>query len=246
MTEEPYRWLETIANRREYVVDQLKSASPVFGVSLPAGLLLFGVGTGRSKVFEVFDRHALAGLGHPADIEKVRQTAIDTAHLEAFNRAPEDVSLRRLVAFGLSPLLKNQFEQIYSAPFLGEFLFAELGAQPAQDVLVRLHYDGSFLVHQGGAVVAASQPAGEAAAQLWLQEALAGQAEPSAVVDRLLQAWWCLSENRSFTHDLPPAEERRAQARQAVLGKTVELGWLARQSPAQARFRALAGAEVGL
>ena len=44
MTEEPYRWLEAMANRREYVRDQLKGGSPVFAVSLPDGILLLGVG----------------------------------------------------------------------------------------------------------------------------------------------------------------------------------------------------------
>jgi len=100
MTEEPYRWLEAVANRREYVRDQLKGGSPALAASLPDGILLLGVGGGQSKVFELFDRHALAGLGHPADIEKIRQAAIDAAHTEAFTRAPEDVSLRRLVGFG--------------------------------------------------------------------------------------------------------------------------------------------------
>ena len=87
MTEEPYRWLEAVGNRREYVREQLKGGSPVFAASLPDGILLLGVGGGQSKVFELFDRHALAGLGHPADIEKIRQTAIDAAHMEAFTRA---------------------------------------------------------------------------------------------------------------------------------------------------------------
>ena len=115
MTEEPYRWLEAVANRREYVREQLKGGSPVFAASLPEGILLLGVGGGQSKVFELFDRHALAGLGHPADIEKIRQAAIDAAHVEAFTRAPEDVSLRRLVGFGLGPQLKTNFEQIWSS-----------------------------------------------------------------------------------------------------------------------------------
>ena len=105
-----------------------------FAASLPDGILLLGVGGGQSKVFELFDRHALAGLGHPADIEKIRQAAIDAAHMEAFTRAPEDVSLRRLVGFGLSPQLKTNFEQIFSAPFLVELLLAELGAEPAHDL----------------------------------------------------------------------------------------------------------------
>src|SRR3954469_20263407 len=130
MTEEPYRWLAAVANRREYVRDHLRGGPPASSVSLPGGIILLGVGSGQSKVFELFDRHALAGLGHPADIEKIRQAAIDAAHMEAFTRAPEDVSLRRLVSFGLSPQLKTNFEQIFSAPFLVEFLLAEIGSAP--------------------------------------------------------------------------------------------------------------------
>src|SRR6204780_5951715 len=136
MTEEPYRWLEAIGNRREYVREQLKGGSPVFAASLPDGILLLGVGSGQSKVFELFDRHALAALGHPADIEKIRQAAIDAAHVEAFTRAPGDVTLRRLVSFGLSPQLKTNFEQIYTAPFLVELLLVELGLEADKDLLM--------------------------------------------------------------------------------------------------------------
>src|SRR6478735_10531271 len=170
MTEEPYRWMEAVANRREYVREQLKGGSPTLAASLPEGILLLGVGGGQSKVFELFDRHALAGLGHPADIEKIRQAAIDAAHVESFTRAPEDVSLRRLISFGLSPQLKTNFEQIYSAPFLAELIFAELAAHPKEDLLFRLHFDGSFQMQTGGIVTAASTTEGEAAAQKWLNE----------------------------------------------------------------------------
>src|SRR5258708_5254484 len=168
MTEEPYRWLEAVANRRDYVREQLKGGSPVFAASVAEGILLLGVGSGQSKVFELFDRHALAGLGHPADIEKIRQTAIDAAHVEAFTRAPEDVSLRRLVSFGLSPQLKTNFEQIFSAPFLIELLLAELSSEAEKDLLIRLHFDGSFQLQYGGVLVCSNQAESEAAAGKWL------------------------------------------------------------------------------
>src|SRR5678809_1460628 len=64
--------------------DCLKGGSPAFAVKMNDGILTLGVGSGQSKVFELFDRHALAALGHPADIEKIRQAAIDAAHMEAF------------------------------------------------------------------------------------------------------------------------------------------------------------------
>jgi proteasome alpha subunit len=246
MTEEPYRWLEAIANRREYVVEQVKSGSPVLAASLPDGILLLGVGSGQSKVFELFDRHALAGLGHPADIEKIRQAAIDAAHVEAFTRAPEDVSLRRLVGFGLSPQLKTNFEQIFSAPFLVELLLAELGSEPAQDLFFRLHFDGAFQMQSGGAILAAGQPEAEAAAQKWLTEAIKGKTSRSDAADVLLQTWWCLTENKSLADQPPPEDQRKAGWREATKGRVIEIGWLARQSARPARYQTLTISDLGL
>ena len=39
MLEEPYRWVEAINNRREYVEDQLASGSPVVGTTYADGVL---------------------------------------------------------------------------------------------------------------------------------------------------------------------------------------------------------------
>src|SRR5438445_6351871 len=198
MTEEPYRWLEAVSNRREYVREQLKGGSPALAVKLNDGILTLGVGSGQSKVFELFDRHALAALGHPADIEKIRQAAIDAAHMEAFTRAPEDVSLRRLISFGLSPQLKTNFEQIFSAPFLIEMILAEVGAQPEADVIIRLHFDGAFQIATTPVTVAASEPDREKAAQDWLNQQLGSTQDKKQVVEKLLHAWWRLVENKEI------------------------------------------------
>jgi proteasome alpha subunit len=246
MIEEPYRWLEAIANRREYVREQLKGGSPAFAASLPDGILLLGVGGGQSKVFELFDRHALTGLGHPADIEKIRQAAIDAAHTESFTRAPEDVSLRRLVGFGLSPQLKTNFEQIFNAPFLVELLLVEIGAEMEKDLLLRLHFDGAFQFQTGGVMVAASLPEPEAAAQDWLAKTLSGKTNRREVADILLQAWWCLTENKPFGETMPGESERQEGWRKATHGRVVEMGWLARKSPRPARYETLTLAQAGL
>jgi len=153
MTEEPYRWLEAITNRREYIEDQLSPGAPVVVLSADPGILLLTIKTSTPKLFEIYDHLALGSVGHPADIEKVRQTAIDAAHIEGFQRSPNDVTARRLVSYNLSPALKNAFEQIFSAPLLFRGILAELGATPAADVLWSFDYDGSF-VAQGGADLA--------------------------------------------------------------------------------------------
>jgi proteasome alpha subunit len=149
MTEEPYRWLEAITNRREYIEDQLAPGRPVVALSGEPGILLLTVKTSTPKLFEIYDHLALGSLGHPADIEKVRQAAIDAAHLEGFARSPGDVSARRLASYNLAPALKNAFEQIFSAPLLFRGVLAELGATTADDVLWRLDYDGSFSSQSG-------------------------------------------------------------------------------------------------
>lgn len=240
MTEEPYRWLEAVGNRREYVREQLRSASPAFVAKLPDGILLLAVGAGQSKVFELFDRHALAALGHPADIEKIRQAAIDAAHTEAFTRAPEDVSLRRLIAFGLSPQLKTSFEQIFAAPFLIEMLLVELGNQPESDMIIRLHFDGAFQFSNAAITVAASDPEREKAAQEALNEKLAGVTDRKKIVQALLESWWRLVDNKA------PADELPATWRDALKDKVVEIGWLDRKSPREARYSALSLSDIGL
>jgi proteasome alpha subunit len=149
MTEEPYRWLEAITNRREYIEDQLAPGLPVVALSADPGILLLTIKTSTPKLFEIYDHLALGTVGHPADIEKVRQTAIDAAHLEGFARSPKDVTARRLVSYNLAPALKAAFEQIFAAPLLFRGILAELGATAADDALWRVDYDGSFSAQSG-------------------------------------------------------------------------------------------------
>ena len=153
MTEEPYRWLEAITNRREYIEDQLTPGLPVVALSADPGILFLTIKTSTPKLFEIYDHLALGSLGHPADIEKVRQAAIDAAHLEGFARSPNDVTARRLVSYNLAPALKSAFEQIFAAPLLFRGILGELGPTPADDFLWRVDYDGSFSAQSGPELV---------------------------------------------------------------------------------------------
>src|SRR4030095_3878039 len=172
MTEEPYRWLEAIGNRREYIREQMKGGTPVFALSRPEGILLLGVGQGSAKVFEFSARHAFGALGHPVDIEKLRQVAIEAAHMEGFNRSSKDVTLRRLISFALSTMLKNSFEQIFAPPFIVESVWAELGDTPAQDVLVRVEHDGNHSYETSVVLLAHADQKREGEAAAWLRQQL--------------------------------------------------------------------------
>ncbi|NDB76622.1 MAG: hypothetical protein EB141_13435, partial [Verrucomicrobia bacterium] len=89
----------------------------------------------------------------------------------------------------------------------------------------------------GGLAVAANTPEAEAAAKTWLTQALVGQTDRAAVADLLLQAWWVLTENKSFTDKLPAEAERREGWKKAVSEKTVEAGWLNRHHTSRPRFQ---------
>jgi proteasome alpha subunit len=240
-TDEPYRWLDAIANRREYIRDQLKGATPVFAFSRPEGILLFGVGAGQSKVFEIYDRHALAALGHPVDIEKIRQTVIEAAHVEGFTRAPEDVTIRRLLAFSVGPALKAGFEQIFSAPVMVECVFAEVGATPAADVLARVNFDGSYRFETRGVAVVHTEAADEAAAAEWLRGQLRDETTLAQTARLALAAWKALTSGKSFA---PPAEAGSGSDRLAVDDKVIEAALLERRDGARVRYRALTAAEL--
>ena len=144
MFEEPFRFVEAIANRREYIENQIATGSPVVAFNYEGGILMFTLGRERQKIFEVYDRIALAAIGHPGDIERLRMTAIELASTEGFTRSAADVSLRRMANYSISPALKAAFEQVYGAPYLARMLFCELGAEPAQNTFLRVDYDGAI------------------------------------------------------------------------------------------------------
>ena len=150
MHEEPFRWVEAIANRREYIEEQLAPGSPIVALGFRDGILLFTLSRERQKVFEIYDRIALGGLGHPGDLERLRLTAIELASIEGFARSSDDVSLRRLANYSLSPALKAAFEQIYGPPFLARLLFVELGRNGTANLFLRLDYDGSIRTNGSG------------------------------------------------------------------------------------------------
>jgi proteasome alpha subunit len=144
MTEEPYRWVEAISNRREYIEHQLAGGSPIVALTYTEGILFLTLSRERQKIFEIYDRIAMGAIGHPGDIERLRMAAIEVASTEGFTRSTQDVSLRRLATFSLSPALKAAFEQIYGPPYLARMLFAELGRDGEEDLFTRLDFDGTM------------------------------------------------------------------------------------------------------
>ncbi|MEI6562212.1 MAG: proteasome subunit alpha [Verrucomicrobiota bacterium] len=245
MTEEPYRWIEAIANRREYIENQLAAGSPITAVSCAEGVLFVTVSRGQQKLFEIYDRIAMGGIGHPGDIERLRMSAIEVASAEGFSRSVHDVSLRRMAAYSLSPVLKNAFEQIYGPPFLARMLFAELGRKGEPDLLLQLDYDGSLHIHEataascGFAVISGKSHSSRMMSE-YLREKKCAQLTGNEALPIALAAWtvghMTLAQEEGA---LPSGEEIAAHQQEQLQGGTLEAVLLDRRATSHATFRPL-------
>jgi proteasome alpha subunit len=252
MIEEPYRWMEAIANRREYIEHQIAGGSPIAALTYRDGILLFTVGRERQKIFEIYDRIAMGAIGHPGDLERLRMTAIELTSAEGFARSVDDVSLRRLATYSLSPALKAAFEQIYGAPFLARLLFAELGRGTAPNLFVRIDYDGSL--HSNGGVFGRTFAefgviAGTAPATSMMERFLREKMNPSDSLEKCLEtaadAWavghMTLEEE---SQELPAAEQIAAHRTQHFADAALEAGVLERNTGFHIAFRNLPEPEI--
>ncbi len=253
MIEEPYRWMEAIANRREYIEHQLAGGSPIAALTYADGILLFTLGRERQKVFEIYDRIAMGGLGHPGDIERLRMAAIELTSTEGFTRSAQDVSLRRLAAYSMSPALKAAFEQVYGAPYLARLLFAELGRGSGPNLFLRLDYDGS--IHTNGGVFGRAFEefgviSGSANAtqqmETFLQEKVNPKGTLSEALQTAMEAWtighWTQSEGDR--EERPSTEVIAAHREEQTAAVAIEAAVLERSARLPATWRALREEEV--
>jgi proteasome alpha subunit len=260
MYEEPYRWIEAVANRRQYLDDQFVQGNPLVGVSFSQGILLLTFNRGTEKIYEIYDRIALGGMGHPADLEKLRYTLLDMAHVEGFQRSPADVTASRLMKNGLAPVIKQAFEEIFKAPYIAKILLAEVGTTPARDRLFTINYDGMFEEQREFGLLAASSTIRGLLAQEWktysplasLQSALEVSLRLWGIA-RLLQASTpspdieeektTLSETATVS-TIPDDEAIASCIRETLSKETLECVLLDRESGKMETYRALSPAEL--
>ncbi len=260
MYEEPYRWIEAVANRRNYLDDQFIQGNPLIGVSFAQGILLLTFNRGTEKIYEIYDRIALGGMGHPADLEKLRYTLLDMAHVEGFQRSPADVTASRLMKNGLAPVIKQAFEEIFKAPYITKVLLAEVGPTQDRDRLFSINYDGMFEEQREFGMMAASSSIRETLVQEWKS-----QQSPSSLqgvlalslrlwgISSLLQASTPSSETEkeetavssTVSESMIPDDEAIASRIRDTLSKeTLECVLLDRESGKMETYRSLSQSEL--
>ena len=250
MIEEPYRWVEAIANRREYIETQLAQGSPIAALGYRDGILFLTLGRARQKIFEIYDRIALGAIGHPGDIERLRLAAIELASTEGFTRSSADVSLRRLAHYSLSPVMKSAFEQVYGPPYLARLLFAEIGSSPKEDLFLRVDYDGSIAAdgltgepRQRFAVLSGTRQSAELM-ERFLQKEHVTDAGLSDAINVALDAWSIGRMATSEAKQLPEPDAIRKYRDEQLAAASIEAAVLERDNRSAIRYRTLADEEL--
>jgi proteasome alpha subunit len=253
MIEDPYRWVEAIANRREYIESQLAQGSPIAAVGYGDGILFLTIGRrSRQKIYEIYDRIAMGAIGHPGDIERLRLAAIELASTEGFTRSAADVSLRRLAHYSLSPVMKGAFEQVYGPPYLARLLFAEIGSSSKEDLFLRIDYNGSIAAEgptpqprQRFAVLSGTNASAELM-EKFLQENHVTDAELREAIAVAADAWSVgrMAMGDSGIKELPERETIRKHRNEQLANSSIEAAVLERDSKSAIRYRILPDTEL--
>ena len=245
MLEDPYRWVEAVQNRREYLDDQLKKASPVIAVCYNDGILIITTTPGPRKIFEVYNQISLASIGHPADIEKLRKMLIDIAHIEGFNLSASDVNLQRLVNFGIAPVIKEAFDDLIRSPYLARALLAELDPVKEGYSFYTVDPDGNFRGSNDFAAIGCAESIKNI--EFSLRDYDVDSLFVSAF-DSALRAWAFgrfAVEDKSGNTEVTD-EDIGSFLRQELQEYKIECGILDRQAPTLSKFRMIGKDEIAV
>lgn len=260
MYEEPYRWIEAVANRRHYLDDQFVQGNPLIGISFSQGMFLLTFNRGTEKIYEIYDRIALGGMGHPADLEKLRYSVLDAAHVEGFQRSPADVTASRLMKNSCAPMIKQAFEEIYKAPYIAKILLAEVGTHPERDRLFTINYDGMFEEQREFGLLAASSSLRSLLDQEWKKHGPLSSLASALEVS--LRLWGIASLLQAASSPSPEKEEKEkssslpampaipddeaiiSRVREMLAKETLECVLLDRESGKMDTYRSLNLAEL--
>ena len=179
--------------------------------------------------------------------------AIELASTEGFTRSAADVSLRRLVHYSLSPVMKGAFEQVYGAPYLARMLFAEIGDRPEEDLFLRVDYDGEIATNgatfaqarRDFAVLSGTRQSSELM-ESFLKTEHSSDAAFEATLKSGLDAWSVgnMTLQMSEAKELPERTTITKYRQEQLAKAGIEAGILERNDSQAIRYRSLLDKEL--
>ena len=135
---------QLVKDRAEYARKGIARGRSIVALETREGVLILAENPSRTltKISEIYDRIAFAGVGKYNEFESLRVAGIRYADVKGYQYGREDVTAKSL-ASAFSQTLGNIFVQ-GPKPFEVEVLLAEVGRTVSDDRLFRVTYDGTL------------------------------------------------------------------------------------------------------
>ena len=140
---------QLVKDRAEYARKGIARGRSIVALEAQEGVLIVAENPSRTltKVSEIYDRIAFAGVGKYNEFESLRVAGIRYADVKGYQYGREDVTAKSL-ASAFSQTLGNIFVQ-GPKPFEVEILIAEVGRTATEDRLFKVTYDGTLYDKRG-------------------------------------------------------------------------------------------------
>jgi proteasome alpha subunit len=144
---------QVMKDRADYARKGIARGRSLVALSAAEGIVIVAENPSRTlnKISEIYDRIAFAGVGKYNEFEMLRIAGVRQADLKGYSFAREDVNARAL-ANAYAQTLGQVFTHEMK-PYEVEILVAQVGADPADDELFHILYDGTVMDEEGCTVL---------------------------------------------------------------------------------------------
>jgi len=173
---------QMMQDRADYARKGIARGRALAACTFGSGILLCAENPSRMlrKISEIYDRIGFAGVGKYNEFDQLRIAGVRAADLKGYSFSREDVDARSLA---------NQYAQMLGQVFTHEMkpmeveiLVAEVGADPADDQLFHILYDGTLVDESGWCVLGGDADViGERMGAGWIEGGTLGDALRAAV-----------------------------------------------------------------
>jgi proteasome alpha subunit len=144
---------QVMQDKAEYARKGIAKGRSIVVVEFTQGLLLTAENpsSSLSKISEIYDRIAFAGVGKYSEFENLRKAGIRYADMKGYAYSRQDVTTKSL-ANAYSEAMGTVFTRD-PKPLEVEILVVEVGHEPEHNEMYHVSFDGSITDHRDFAVI---------------------------------------------------------------------------------------------
>src|SRR6266508_1516921 len=144
---------QVMKDRADYARKGIARGRSLVAFESADGIVIVAENPSRTlfKISEIYDRIAFAGVGKYNEFEMLKIAGVRHADLKGYAYSREDVTARSL-ANAYAQTLGQVFTHEMK-PYEVEILVAQVGADPSEDELFHILYDGTVMDEEGFTVL---------------------------------------------------------------------------------------------